>query len=58
MSQPHVGIRADATPTMGVGHMVRCLALAEELLDRGCDGDRARLRDRGLARATGWPRCP
>jgi spore coat polysaccharide biosynthesis predicted glycosyltransferase SpsG len=29
-----VGFRCDATPTTGVGHLVRCIALAEELVDR------------------------
>lgn len=35
MTARHVALRADGTPQMGVGHVVRCLALAEELLDRG-----------------------
>lgn len=29
-----VGFRCDATPGQGVGHLVRCIALAEELVDR------------------------
>lgn len=32
----HVVLRCDATPTIGVGHLVRCLALGEELMSRGC----------------------
>ena len=31
-----VGLRCDADAAMGVGHLVRCLALAEELIERGC----------------------
>lgn len=31
-----IGLRCDAGRTMGSGHLVRCLALAEELLARGC----------------------
>ncbi|HEX8627921.1 MAG TPA: spore coat protein [Catenuloplanes sp.] len=31
-----VGLRCDADPATGVGHLLRCLALAEELLGRGC----------------------
>lgn len=30
-----VGIRCDAGPVVGVGHLVRCVALAEELVARG-----------------------
>ncbi|MGX6604392.1 PseG/SpsG family protein [Micromonosporaceae bacterium Da 78-11] len=30
-----VGIRCDAGPRTGVGHLVRCVALAEELVSRG-----------------------
>ncbi|BCJ57500.1 hypothetical protein Jiend_09220 [Micromonospora endophytica] len=30
-----MGLRCDAGPQRGVGHLVRCLALAEELLSRG-----------------------
>lgn len=29
-----VGFRCDATPSNGVGHLVRCIALAEELVER------------------------
>ncbi|MFI5935047.1 PseG/SpsG family protein [Actinoplanes sp. NPDC051494] len=32
-----VGIRCDAGPSTGVGHLVRCVALAEELTARGAD---------------------
>jgi spore coat polysaccharide biosynthesis predicted glycosyltransferase SpsG len=32
-----VGIRCDASPRTGVGHLVRCVALAEELVARGVD---------------------
>jgi spore coat polysaccharide biosynthesis predicted glycosyltransferase SpsG len=32
-----VGIRCDAGPRTGVGHLVRCVALAEELTARGVD---------------------
>ncbi|MDE9366986.1 hypothetical protein PZ938_15325 [Luteipulveratus sp. YIM 133132] len=31
----HVVLRCDAHPSFGVGHLVRCLALAQELLARG-----------------------
>ncbi|QYC38582.1 undecaprenyldiphospho-muramoylpentapeptide beta-N- acetylglucosaminyltransferase [Nonomuraea coxensis DSM 45129] len=32
---PHVGLRCDAGADSGVGHLVRCVALAEELRARG-----------------------
>ncbi|GAA4596574.1 spore coat polysaccharide biosynthesis predicted glycosyltransferase SpsG [Actinoplanes octamycinicus] len=32
-----IGIRCDAGPRTGVGHLVRCVALAEELTARGVD---------------------
>ena len=32
-----IGIRCDAGPTTGVGHLVRCVSLAEEVLGRGHD---------------------
>ncbi len=40
MTSPHatpaaVGLRCDATPGSGVGHVVRCVALADELRRRG-----------------------
>lgn len=35
MSTLRVGLRCDASPRRGVGHLVRCLALAEEFLARG-----------------------
>lgn len=31
----HVGLRCDGGSELGVGHVIRCLALADELLDRG-----------------------
>jgi hypothetical protein len=33
--RPTVGVRCDAGPATGVGHLVRCVALAEELVSRG-----------------------
>ncbi|WP_433533450.1 PseG/SpsG family protein [Micromonospora sp. CA-263727] len=35
MSTVRVGLRCDAGPQRGVGHLVRCLALGEEFLARG-----------------------
>ncbi|TDC85138.1 spore coat protein [Micromonospora sp. KC606] len=35
MSLPRIGLRCDAGPRRGVGHLVRCLALGEEFLARG-----------------------
>ncbi|GAA1590458.1 PseG/SpsG family protein [Actinoplanes couchii] len=54
-----IGIRCDAGPKTGVGHLVRCVALAEELVARGVDVHflsdlgglawaEAQLRQRGL----------
>ncbi|MGC4869529.1 PseG/SpsG family protein [Micromonospora sp. DT53] len=37
MSTLRVGLRCDAGPWRGVGHLVRCLALAEEFRARGAD---------------------
>lgn len=34
---PRVGLRCDADPRMGVGHLLRQLALAEEFVDRGVE---------------------
>lgn len=35
VSEVRVGIRCDAGPRIGVGHLMRCVALAEELTRRG-----------------------
>ncbi|MEH0936215.1 PseG/SpsG family protein [Micromonospora psammae] len=35
MSTVRIGLRCDAGPARGVGHLVRCLALGEEFLARG-----------------------
>lgn len=38
LSDPHrVAVRCDIGPRVGVGHVMRCLALAEELQHRGAD---------------------
>ncbi|MDQ3484196.1 MAG: spore coat protein [Actinomycetota bacterium] len=34
-ARPRVGVRCDAGPTLGVGHLVRCVGLAEEMRARG-----------------------
>jgi spore coat polysaccharide biosynthesis predicted glycosyltransferase SpsG len=33
----HVGLRCDGGPEIGVGHLIRCLALADELVARGAE---------------------
>ncbi|HEX2772634.1 MAG TPA: hypothetical protein VHN18_09425 [Micromonosporaceae bacterium] len=37
MAQIRVGIRCDARPSTGVGHLIRCVALAEEFQARNVD---------------------
>ncbi|WP_320068655.1 spore coat protein [Micromonospora sp. RTGN7] len=49
MSTVRVGVRCDAGPTRGVGHLVRCLALAEEFLARG-----VRVEFFGTVGGVGW----
>ncbi|MFG1951436.1 PseG/SpsG family protein [Micromonospora sp. NPDC048830] len=49
MSTVRVGVRCDAGPTRGVGHLVRCLALAEEFLARG-----ARVEFFGRVEGVAW----
>lgn len=57
---PRIAVRCDVGPTVGVGHVMRSLALAEELSSRGCevvfvcDADsvpwaREQIRTRGFA---------
>ncbi|MEH1102509.1 PseG/SpsG family protein [Micromonospora sp. CPCC 205561] len=49
MSTVRVGLRCDAGPRRGVGHLVRCLALGEEFLARG-----ARVEAFGTVEGVGW----
>ncbi|MFJ6197851.1 PseG/SpsG family protein [Micromonospora sp. NPDC092111] len=46
---PRIGLRCDAGPRRGVGHLVRCLALGEEFLARG-----ARVELFGTVEQVGW----
>ncbi|MEU5938214.1 spore coat protein [Micromonospora sp. NPDC047548] len=49
MNTPRIGLRCDAGPRRGVGHLVRCLALGEEFLARG-----ARVELFGTVERVGW----
>ncbi|MEH0845809.1 spore coat protein [Micromonospora sp. CPCC 205711] len=49
MSTVRVGLRFDAGPQRGVGHLIRCLALGEEFLARG-----ARVEVFGSIEQVGW----
>ncbi|MEU1756905.1 spore coat protein [Micromonospora matsumotoense] len=49
MNPPRIGLRCDAGPRTGVGHLVRCLALGEELLARG-----TRVELFGTVHRVGW----
>ncbi|KWV31028.1 PseG/SpsG family protein [Micromonospora rifamycinica] len=49
MKPPRIGLRCDAGPRTGVGHLVRCLALGEEFLARG-----ARVELFGTVERVGW----
>ncbi|MGW4502607.1 PseG/SpsG family protein [Micromonospora sp. NPDC004336] len=49
MSTVRVGLRCDAGPRRGVGHLVRCLALGEEFLARG-----ATVEVFGTVERVGW----
>lgn len=61
-AEARVAIRVDATPAIGVGHLVRQVALAEELAARGVDvaffGTCAVPFARELMDAHGWPLRP
>ncbi|MFI9644244.1 PseG/SpsG family protein [Micromonospora sp. NPDC051925] len=49
MNPPRIGLRCDAGPRTGVGHLVRCLALGEEFLARG-----VRVELFGTVQRVGW----